>query len=61
MGSVERLGPDELVLRVDSLAQAGDLRGAAEASALLLQPLAHGAAAPEVLDTSTRTEKKTSF
>ena len=50
MGSVERLGPDELVLRVDSLAQAGDLRGAAEASALLLQPLAHGAAAPEVLD-----------
>lgn len=49
MASVERLGPDELVLAVDSLAQAGDLRGAAEASALLLQPLAHGAVAPEVL------------
>ena len=42
------LGPDELVLAVDSLVQSGDLRGAAEASALLLQPLAHGAVGPEV-------------
>ena len=50
IGPDERLGPDELVLRVDSLAQAGDLRGAAEASALLLQPLAHGVVAPEVLE-----------
>ena len=51
MGSIERLGPDgdELLRSVDSLAQAGDLRGAAEASALLLQPLAHGAVEPEVL------------